>query len=129
MLPERDASPLLLSSMRLPRVGQRLLLPLVLLLFVLIVSVMIFRRFQASPAAQVPSIGSAQVSSAHAENGAVSCLGRIEPRDGVLQVTAAYLDGRSQRVRELLVKQGDRVLAGQLLAILDGKEQLQTLLQ
>src|SRR5215469_3192390 len=126
MLPERDASPLPFSSMRLQRVGQRLLLPLFLLL-VLVVSVMIFRRFQASPPDQL-SVGSTQVSSAHPENGAVSCLGRIEPQDGVLRVTAAYLEGRPQRVRELMVKQDDRVRAGQQLAILDGKEQLQTLL-
>jgi HlyD family secretion protein len=88
---------------------------------------MIFRRFQASPPDQL-SVGSTQVSSAHPENGAVSCLGRIEPQDGVLRVTAAYLEGRPQRVRELMVKQDDRVRAGQQLAILDGKEQLQTLL-
>jgi HlyD family secretion protein len=58
--------------------------------------------------------------------GGVGCLGRIEPQDGVLQLSAAYFEGRPQRVRELDVKQGDHVRAGQLLAVLDGEDQLQT---
>ena len=62
---------------------------------------------------------------ARGDNGAVACLGHIEPQDGVLQVTATYFEGRPQRVVELKVKQGDQVRAGQLLAILDGREQLQ----
>lgn len=57
---------------------------------------------------------------------AVACLGHIEPQNGVLRISAAYLDGRPQRVSELKVKQGDRVSANQILAILDGNSQLQT---
>ena len=56
----------------------------------------------------------------------MACLGHIEPQDGVLQVTAAYFEGRPQRVIELKVKQGDQVRAGELLAILDGEEELKT---
>jgi len=56
---------------------------------------------------------------------AVACLGHIEPQNGVLRISAAYLDGRPQRVSELKVKQGDRVSAQQILAILDGNSQLQ----
>jgi len=56
----------------------------------------------------------------------VACLGHIEPQNGVLRISAAYLDGRPQRVSELKVKQGDRVSAQQVLAILDGNSQLQT---
>jgi multidrug efflux pump subunit AcrA (membrane-fusion protein) len=59
-------------------------------------------------------------------DGGVACLGHIEPQNGVLRVSAAYLDGRPQRVSELRVKQGNRVRPGQLLAILDGDQQLQT---
>ena len=55
---------------------------------------------------------------------AVGCLGYIEPEDGVLAVTAKYFEGQPPRVLELKVKEGDRVAAGQLLAILDGREQL-----
>jgi HlyD family secretion protein len=57
---------------------------------------------------------------------AVGCLGYIEPKDGVMEVSGAYLEGRPQRVLELKVKQGDEVYAGQLLAVLDGRDQLQT---
>jgi HlyD family secretion protein len=57
---------------------------------------------------------------------AVGCLGHIEPQDGVLQVTAPYFEGHPQRVIHLNVKEGDLVHAGQLLATLDGKEQLQS---
>ena len=61
-------------------------------------------------------------------NGAVACLGRIEPEDGVLQVTAPYFEGRAQRVVELKVKENDTVHAHQLIAVLDGKNQLETAL-
>jgi HlyD family secretion protein len=60
---------------------------------------------------------------------AVGCLGYIEPKDGVLEVSGAYLEGRPQRVLELKVQQGDEVHAGQLLAVLDGRDQLQTAVQ
>jgi len=71
----------------------------------------------------------ADTQSSTTPNRAVACLGRIEPQDGVLEVTAAYFEGRPQRVRDLKVKQGDHVKAGELLAVLDGKEQLQTTLK
>jgi len=56
----------------------------------------------------------------------VGCLGRLEPQDGVLQIKGGYIEGRPQRVRELKVKEGDQVHAGELLAVLDGKDQLET---
>jgi HlyD family secretion protein len=65
---------------------------------------------------------------APAKSGAVACLGRIEPEDGILQVTAPYFAGRAQRVVELKVKDNDVVHAHQLLAVLDGKDQLETAL-
>ena len=52
-------------------------------------------------------------------------MGRIEPENGVILVAAPYLFGRPSLVKELRVKEQDRVRAGQLLAILDGKDQLQ----
>lgn len=59
-------------------------------------------------------------------NGAIGCLGSIEPRDGVTQVTAPYFQGRSQRVVDLKVRRGDHVRKGQLLAVLDSKQQLES---
>jgi HlyD family secretion protein len=58
-------------------------------------------------------------------DGKVGCRGHIEPKDGVLQVSAPYMDGRPQRVIQLKVKQGDHVRAGQVLAVLDGNDELQ----
>jgi len=58
--------------------------------------------------------------------GSVGCLGYIEPKDGLIQVSGTYLAGHPQRVRELKVREGDTVHAGQLLAILDGREDLET---
>jgi HlyD family secretion protein len=42
---------------------------------------------------------------------------------------APYLEGRPQRVLALKVKQGDQVRQGQLLAVLDGRDQLQAALR
>lgn len=64
-------------------------------------------------------------SEARSSSRGVGCLGYIEPKDGMLQVTAPYYQGRSQRVIELKVHEGDEVRVGQLLAVLDGRDQLQ----
>lgn len=55
----------------------------------------------------------------------VACLGHIEPKDGVLRVAAPYVEGRPALIRQLLVKQGDRVKQGQVLAVLDGRAKLE----
>jgi HlyD family secretion protein len=57
--------------------------------------------------------------------GSIGCLGRIEPKDGVIRVAAPYFESRPALVRELLVKEGDWVKNGQPLAILDGKPKLE----
>ena len=75
------------------------------------------------------SAAAAPAATVKPQDNAVACLGRIEPQDDVLQVTAPYFEGRPQRVLELKVKENDEVHAGQLLAILDGKEQLETSLR
>ncbi|MBV8050730.1 MAG: AMIN domain-containing protein, partial [Acidobacteriaceae bacterium] len=80
------------------------------------------------PAAAAASLTPTRTTATPPGNG-VGCLGRIEPEDGVLQVTGGYLEGRPQRVRELKVKENDFVHAGQLLAVLDGKDQLETALR
>jgi HlyD family secretion protein len=58
----------------------------------------------------------------------VTALGRLEPRTEVLKLSAPQaLDG--DRVAELLVKQGDRIQTGQVIAILDSRDRLQSALQ
>ncbi|WP_066424632.1 ABC exporter membrane fusion protein [Anabaena sp. 4-3] len=52
---------------------------------------------------------------------AVTALGRIEPQGEVIQVSVSQSAG-SNRVGELLVKQGDRVNKGQIIAILDNRD-------
>lgn len=57
----------------------------------------------------------------------VTALGRLEPQAEVIQLSAPLaLDG--DRVAQLLVKRGDRVQAGQVVAILDARDRLQTTL-
>lgn len=54
----------------------------------------------------------------------VTALGRLEPEAEVVQIAAPLaLDG--DRVAELLVQMGDRVAAGQIIAILDSRDRLQ----
>jgi HlyD family secretion protein len=57
----------------------------------------------------------------------VTALGRLEPQTEVIRLSApATLDG--DRVTEILVKQGDRVKKGQVVAILDSRNRLQAAL-
>jgi len=124
--------PLQTPRLHVSAVVRRLLLPLLLLLLLVPVLIMWWAwraPERTSSAYAAGPNGTADVRPAggagHAENGAVAALGHIEPQDGVLLVTADYYEGRSQRVRELKVKQGDQVKAGQLLAVLDSKEQIE----
>ncbi len=67
------------------------------------------------------------VSTGHATG--VSCLGRIEPEDGVIHVAGAYVLGQPPVVESLKVKEGDQVHRGDLLAILVGQQQLEAALE
>ena len=54
----------------------------------------------------------------------VTALGRLEPAAEVIELSAPLaLDG--DRVAQLLVKEGDRIQAGQTVAILDSRDRLQ----
>lgn len=55
----------------------------------------------------------------------VSALGRVEPREKVIRVSAPSGQGGSSRVVELRVQEGDRVQAGQIIAVLDSRDRLQ----
>lgn len=58
----------------------------------------------------------------------VTALGRIEPKGQVIKISAPMLPEGS-RVEELLVTEGDRVKAGQVIAILDSRDRLLAALQ
>jgi len=53
----------------------------------------------------------------------VTALGRLEPQGEVLTVSAP-VSAEGSRVEQLLVKQGDRVKAGQVIAVLDSRDRL-----
>ncbi|ACK71143.1 ABC exporter membrane fusion protein, DevB family [Gloeothece citriformis PCC 7424] len=62
------------------------------------------------------------------QNRSVSALGYLEPQGEVIKVSApAFVEGT--RVENLLVKLGDRVKKGQVIAILDNRERLQAALE
>ncbi len=55
----------------------------------------------------------------------VTALGRLEPETEVISLSAPLaLDG--DRIAKILVKEGDRVQSGQVIAILDARDRLQT---
>ncbi len=59
---------------------------------------------------------------------AVAATGYLEPQGEVIQISApAFMEGA--RVEQLLVKQGDGVQSGQVLAILDSRNRLQAALK
>lgn len=75
-------------------------------------------RFQSSEsqASQVPAVVVPQIK-------VVTALGRLEPQGEVLTVSAP-VSAEGSRVEQLLVKQGDRVKAGQEIAVLDSRDRL-----
>ena len=59
----------------------------------------------------------------------VTALGYLEPQGKVIKLAApSSSSGGNSRVEKLLVKQGDTVKAGQLVAILDSRDRLQAAL-
>src|SRR5882762_4309165 len=74
------------------------------------------RRSVSEPAAAYPS---------NPADDTITCLGRISPDDGVIKISARSLSGQPSLVSQLLVKQGDLVRRGQVLAVLDSHDQLE----
>lgn len=54
----------------------------------------------------------------------VTALGRLEPKGEVIQLSAPTMGGEGSRVEQLLVKEGDKVRASQVVAILDNRASL-----
>jgi HlyD family secretion protein len=58
----------------------------------------------------------------------VTALGRLEPKGEVIKLAAPNA-GEGNRVEQLLVKAGDRIQQGQVIAIMDGRDRLQASLK
>jgi HlyD family secretion protein len=56
---------------------------------------------------------------------AVTALGRIEPFGEVIKVSAPSSQGGKGTIAQLLVKEGDKVTQGQVIAILDNRQRLE----
>ncbi|MDZ7951757.1 HlyD family efflux transporter periplasmic adaptor subunit [Nostoc sp. DedQUE09] len=54
----------------------------------------------------------------------VTALGRLEPKGEIIKLSAPS-SNEGNRVEQLLVKEGDRVKAGQIIAIMDNRDRLQ----
>ncbi|MDZ8260387.1 MAG: ABC exporter membrane fusion protein [Nostoc sp. ChiQUE01b] len=87
------------------------------------ISFYIVKRGQnyANQEAQVPTTQLSQLKT-------VTALGRLEPQGKVIKLSAA-VSAEGSRVEKLLVKEGDRVKAGQAIAILNSRDRLQAALK
>ncbi|WP_013320572.1 ABC exporter membrane fusion protein [Gloeothece verrucosa] len=86
-------------------------------------AIMFYAISQLKPSANMPS----KTAQAAPTLKKVAALGRLEPYSEVVSIAAPLnLDG--DRVAQLLVKQGDRVKAGQIIAILDSRATLENAL-
>ena len=69
----------------------------------------------AAPSAAIPAIPVT----------AVSASGRIEPSESITHVAAPNINGRPAIIAKLNVREGESVRAGQVIAVLAGKQQLE----
>jgi HlyD family secretion protein len=67
----------------------------------------------------------AQPAKVPASTPGVACLGHIEPQDGVTVLAARSLTGQPSILSQLVVKEGDVVHAGQIVALLNSRSQLE----
>ncbi|MEN9870980.1 MAG: hypothetical protein RLZZ171_1968, partial [Cyanobacteriota bacterium] len=57
----------------------------------------------------------------------VTALGRLEPSGEIIEISADSTSS-GNRIEELLVKQGDQIKAGDVIAVLDSRDRLQAAL-
>ena len=87
------------------------------------ISIYTIKRFQAAAQKKV------EVPVVAAPITTVTALGRLEPRGEVIKLSAPTSSSQGSRVEKLLVKEGDPVIGGQVIAILDNRDRLQAALQ
>jgi HlyD family secretion protein len=63
---------------------------------------------------------------APAVNAALACLGRVEPENGLIRLHARSISGQPSLLAQTTVKEGDPVKAGQVVAVLNAREELET---
>lgn len=81
----------------------------------------VYQQTQVKPVVEAPVVTAPVINS-------VTALGRLEPQGEVIKLSApSSIEGA--RVATLLVKQGDRVKAGQNVAILDSRDRYQAALE
>jgi HlyD family secretion protein len=80
-----------------------------------------------SPPAATPAESAA--AAGHAASRPIGCLGRLEPGEGVVRIGARGLGGQPSIVGRLLVGEGSVVSAGQVIAELNSKDQLEAVVQ
>lgn len=80
-----------------------------------------FWQVQSQPTVQTPQV-IPQIKT-------VTALGRLEPKGKVIKLSAPTSSSQGSRVEQLLVKEGDKVKTGQIIAILDNRPRLQAAFQ
>jgi HlyD family secretion protein len=65
------------------------------------------------------------ISNSQARNPTVNALGRLEPKGEVIIISAPGNGVAGSRIAKLLVAAGEQVQAGQVIAILDGRDRIQ----
>jgi HlyD family secretion protein len=81
-----------------------------------------WQQAQEPPASKVIQISTPQIKT-------VTALGRLEPKGKIIKLSAPSSSGQGNRVDKLLVQEGDRVKAGQVIAILDNRDRLEAAYQ
>jgi len=81
-----------------------------------------WQEAQQSAATPVPQVSTPQITT-------VTALGRLEPKGTVIKLSAPLSSPQGSRVEKLLVKEGDIVKTGQVIAILDNRDRLEAAYQ
>lgn len=80
-------------------------------------------RLQSSSAQTAQKTAQTEIAAPQVQT--VTALGYLEPSGKVIKLSAPSASGGISRVERLLVKQGDTVKAGQVIAVLDSRDRLQ----